>query len=282
MTVASTKAYALGAGDAERARLLQQGELFRTEAETLIDRIGVAPGWRTIDIGCGPLGVLDILADRVGPSAAVVGLDNEPRMLELAGATRAERDLTTVELVSADAAATGLASESFDLVHERLVVLNVPDPRDVLAEMARLARPDGYVALQDLDGVSWLCHPPHPAWDRLITAFWAAWRDAGLRPDLGRRLPGMLREAGLVDIHVDAHLKVLSAGDPGHRVLLEVTSAFRERILAIGALTEAGLDECIEELAVHLERPDSFTLYPALFQAWGRKPNRRRPEGPPR
>jgi SAM-dependent methyltransferase len=272
MTLASTKAYALGASDSERARLLQQGELFRTEAEALIDRIGVAPGWRTIDIGCGPLGVLDILADRVGPSATVLGLDNEPRMLELATVTRAERNLTTVDLVNADAANTGLASESFDLVHERLVVLNLPSPGDVVAEMVRLARPGGYVVLQDLDGVSWLCHPPHLAWDRLISAFWAGWRDAGLRPDTGRRLPDMLREAGLVDVHVDAHLNVLRPGDPQHKVLLDLTGAFRERILAIGALTEAELDDCIEELAAHLERPDSLTLYPTLFQAWGRKP----------
>jgi SAM-dependent methyltransferase len=276
MTIASSKAYALGASDAERARLIEQGELLRPEAEALIDRIGVRPGWRTIDIGCGPLGVLDILVDRVGPSTRVVGLDNEPRMLQLATTTRAERSLSTVELVNADAANTGLPGESFDLVHERLVVLNIPDPRDVVAEMARLARPDGYVALQDLDAVSWLCHPPHPAWDRLQSAFWPAWRGAGLQPDTGRRLPDMLRDAGLVDIHVDAHLHVLRAGDSQHKLLLYLTGAFRERILAPGTLTEAELDECTDELAIHLAQPDSFTLYPTLFQAWGRKPNRGR------
>jgi ubiquinone/menaquinone biosynthesis C-methylase UbiE len=273
MTIDSTKAYALGASDAERARLLGQGELLRPEAEALIDRIGVEPGWRTIDIGCGPLGVLDILVDRVGPSATVVGLDNEPRMLELAMATRAERDLPTVELVDAEAAHTGLASESFDLVHERLVLLNIPSPGDVVAEMVRLARPGGYVALQDFDGVSWLCHPPSLAWDRLISAFWLAWRDAGLVPQTGRCLSDMLRHAELVDIHVDAHLHVLRPGNPQHKLLLDLLGTFRERILAIGALTEDELDTCTEELAIHLERPDSFTLYPTLVQAWGRKPN---------
>jgi SAM-dependent methyltransferase len=192
-------------------------------------------------------------------------------MLELAAATRAERNLPTVQLVSADAEDTGLASDSFDLVHERALVLNVPSPGDVVAEMVRLARPGGYVALQDLDAVSWLCHPPHRAWDRLMSAFGPAWRDAGLDLHTGRRLPDMLRDAGLVDIHVDAHLHVLRAGDHQHRILLYLTAAFRERILALGALTEAALDECVEELAIHLEQPDTFTVYPTLFQAWGRK-----------
>ena len=64
MTTSEISDYALGAGEAERARLLAQCEIHRAEAEHLVDRIGVAPGWRTIDIGCGPLGVLDILAGR--------------------------------------------------------------------------------------------------------------------------------------------------------------------------------------------------------------------------
>jgi hypothetical protein len=74
-----TGEYWLGAGDAERARLLTQGCAHRAQAELLFDRIVIVPRWHALDMGCGPLGVLDILADRVGPSApeghgwAVVG-----------------------------------------------------------------------------------------------------------------------------------------------------------------------------------------------------------------
>ena len=78
MTVAQIE-YGLGVSEAERARLLVQCEIHRAEAESLIDRIGVGPGCRAIDIGCGPLGVLDILADRVGPTGAVVGLGSQGR-----------------------------------------------------------------------------------------------------------------------------------------------------------------------------------------------------------
>jgi trans-aconitate methyltransferase len=34
----------------------------------LLDRVGVAEGWQAIDLGCGPSGILDLLADRVGPA----------------------------------------------------------------------------------------------------------------------------------------------------------------------------------------------------------------------
>src|SRR6185369_16520964 len=100
--------YSLGVDDAERARLLAQCALHRGEATELLDRIGLPAGARALDLGCGPLGVLD--------------------------------------LVVADAADTGLPGAAFDLVHERLVLVNVPRPEDVLAEMVRLTRPGGCVA----------------------------------------------------------------------------------------------------------------------------------------
>jgi ubiquinone/menaquinone biosynthesis C-methylase UbiE len=75
--------YILGVNEDERTRLLAQAELHAPEARVLLDRVGVAPGWRTIDVGCGPLGVLDLLAERVGPTGTVVGLDRDERMLAM-------------------------------------------------------------------------------------------------------------------------------------------------------------------------------------------------------
>jgi len=254
--------YGLGVSDAERARLLYQCEIHRAEAERLIDRIGVGPGWRAIDIGCGPLGILDTLAERVGPSGTVVGVDRERRYLDLV-------ELAGVELVEADATATGLPAGSFDIVHERLVLNNVARPADVVAEMARLARPGGYVALQDVDWISWTCEPDHPAWRRLLAAAADAWTGDVF---LGRRLPALLRGAGLVDVEVSAHARVWRPGDPYHDLLLRFAAIYRERIVDRGMLSERQLDECVAELTAHLANPETITLYATLFQAWGRTP----------
>jgi len=56
--------YSLGVDDAERARLLAQCAMHRAEAELLLDRVGLRPGDRALDLGCGPLGVLALLAER--------------------------------------------------------------------------------------------------------------------------------------------------------------------------------------------------------------------------
>ena len=135
--------YSLGVDDAERARLLAQCAMHRAEAELLLDRVGLRPGYGALDLGCGPLGVLDLLAERVGPAGQVVGIDREERYLVIARQELDARGLGGVTLVAADATGTDLEPASFDLVHERLVLNNVPRPDAVVAEMARLTRPGG-------------------------------------------------------------------------------------------------------------------------------------------
>lgn len=55
----------------------------------------------------------------------------------------AEQGLTNVEVIQADARHTGLPPASFDVAHARTVLVNVPDPGAVLAEMTRLVRAGG-------------------------------------------------------------------------------------------------------------------------------------------
>jgi SAM-dependent methyltransferase len=267
MTITGTAGYALATGDTERTRLLAQCEIHRGEAGRLLDRFPITGG-RVLDVGCGPLGVLDLLAERAGPTCTVVGLDREARFLVMAAESLGGAH-PTPELVAGDATATGLPADSFDLVHERTVLNNVPDPGAVVAEMARVTRPGGYVVLQDMDWVSWTCQPAHPAWGLLATAAAQAW--AG-NVYVGRRLPDLLRRSGLVDVEVDAHVRTWRTGDPCQSLLLRFAESYRDRILDDGLLTEAEFDACVRGLTAHLAHPNTFTLYATLFQAWGRKP----------
>src|SRR5262245_5311713 len=141
--------YILGSTDEERERLIAQSAAHEPEAIWLLDQIGVQPGWRAVDIGCGPLGILNLLSARVGPTGTVVGLDNEPRMLEMGRRSVARLGLQNVQLLQGEAASSGLPRASFDLAHTRLVLINVPNPRDVIREMTALVRPGGVVAVQD-------------------------------------------------------------------------------------------------------------------------------------
>jgi ubiquinone/menaquinone biosynthesis C-methylase UbiE len=204
--------YLLGDSPAEIRHLVEQAAVYAPEAKELFDLIGVKPGMAAIDLGCGVMGVLHLLAERVGSRGRVVGLDREPRILE-AGRGLAEQRGLDVEFVEADATASGLPEGAYDLVHARTLLLNVSNPEEILAEMIRIARPGGVVAIQEPDASAWACDPPHPAFDILRTEIINAYGRTGKNFNIGRTVGRMLRDMGLERIRVRATARVTRVGD---------------------------------------------------------------------
>jgi len=263
--------YLLGDSTAEVEHLTHQAEVYAEEAANLLDRVGLAAGGSAIDVGCGVLGILRLLCERVGPSGRVVGLERESRILDAARQAAARHSLP-VEFVQGDATSLDLPPDSFDFVHERTVLLNVHDPATVIAEMVRIARPGGVVALQEPDHSGWVCDPPHPAWDPLLAELLAAYRRNGKNFNTGRRIARALRDAGLTDVQVQVSARVTQAGEYYQTFLLTLTSLMRDQIITGGRLTAAELDGQVASLRAHLDQPGALTCMATMWQAWGTKP----------
>jgi ubiquinone/menaquinone biosynthesis C-methylase UbiE len=263
--------YLLGDSTAEVEHLTHQAEVYAEEAANLLDRVGLAEGGSAIDVGCGVLGILRLLCERVGPSGRVVGLERESRILDAARQAAAQYSLP-VEFVQGDATSLDLPSDSFDFVHERTVLLNVHDPATVIAEMMRIARPGGVVALQEPDHSGWVCDPPHPAWDPLLAELLAAYRRNGKNFNIGRRIARALRDAGLTDVGVQVSARVTQAGEYYQTFLLTLASLMRDQIITGGRLTAAELDGQVASLRAHLDQPGALTCMATMWQAWGTKP----------
>jgi SAM-dependent methyltransferase len=271
-TASADPVYALGSSPAERERLQRQAAELRQQSAALLDRAGLAPGSAAIDLGCGPRGILDLLAERVGPHGSVTGLDFNPANVALARQFAVENQLANVTILEGDACNTGLLPSSFDLVHARTLLINIPDPAAAVDEMARLARPGGTVALLEPDNVLCMCYPPHHAWDRLVQIFRQANLAAGADPDIGRRLPELLRRAGLVDVGVEARADIYPQGHSRRSVRLDLVASMRPKILALGIATEAELADVTTAVRQHIDDPDTLVMPHLLILAWGRKP----------
>ena len=263
-------AYTLGAEESERNRLIVQAEVWAPMAAWLLDRIDVGPGARVIDVACGPLGIMHLLVDRVGPSGEVFGLDLEPRMIVMAREVAADRGLQ-LNLVEGDAAATGLPEGSFDLVHARTLLINIVNPEGVINEMTRITRPGGTTAVQEPDGAYWVCDPPHPAWDRLHAALKTTYRLQGRDFAIGRRLGRLLQNAELQDVDTHAHVFKTRAGDVYQKLLLGIVDAARPLMLEAGVYDAGTIDSLSAALHGHLDNPETTTAF-AFWQAWGRRP----------
>ena len=268
----ATAIYALGSSPGESARLQHQAEELAADSAALLDRVGLRPGQAAIDLGCGPRGILDLLADRVTPAGWVVGLDADPAHAAMAADFAARRGLSGVEIITADAQATGLPPGSFDLVHARTLLVNLPDPAEVAAEMMRLARPGGWVASMEPDTEHALCYPPHPAFDQLRDIFTVAFRRNGADPWIGRRVPELFRQAGLEDVAVEARVQMYPPGNTRRTVRLDLVRAMRPQVLEMGLASAAELDELDAAARAHLTDPHTVIMSGLLFLTWGRKP----------
>lgn len=271
MAPAHSVSYPLGGTQTELGRLLTQAEAYEPQANWLLDQIGVQPGWRTVDIGCGPIGILNLLSQRVGPRGSVIGLEREARFVDMAKAEIDKRELGNVQIIKADALHTGLEKASFDLVHERLVMINVSARDEFLTEMLSLLRPDGTIALEDVDNVSWLCQPAHPSWDILLNAFHTVFHAGGGDGFIGRRLPVLLRAVGVQNIQIKVTVETPALGDYRRTHLISLIDSVRDKVIANGLLNEAELKEHREALLRHLNGPGTTVIDKLLVQCWGQK-----------
>ncbi len=270
----ATETYALGRDAPESARLQRQSDELRPDSAALLAQVGLGPGQSAIDLGCGPSGIIELLAERASAGGRVVGVNADPAHVAMARRLARQRGLGNVEIVAADARCTGLPSDSFDLVHARTLLVTVPEPAQILAEMVRLARPGGWVAGLEPDAEYSLCYPAHPAWTRAAEIFRAAFSRNGADLLIGRRLTELYREAGLEDIGVEARAGVYRASDSRRTVRLDLIRSMRPMILELGLAEQRELDQLDQALRLHLDDPRTLVLPHLSFLAWGRKPGR--------
>jgi SAM-dependent methyltransferase len=268
MTSPVSGRYPIERRQGEIERLLRQGEALAADAEIMLDRIGVAAGWRCLDLGCGPKGIVGLLSKRVGAAGRVLGLDADPVFLDYARRSTP----ANAEFAQGDAYRTGLDSGSFDLVHVRFLASTAGAPLKLLREAMRLAKPGGVVAFQEPDVSSLKCFPPHPAWDQLGDAIAAVFTAIGGDTRLGQRLYGMARAEGLTALEYRPVVVGVRSGDPMADFLPATAESMRNALLEHRIIPAAALDAAIAECRAHLARPDGiFSLYTTV-QVWGRVP----------
>jgi SAM-dependent methyltransferase len=163
-------------------------------------------------------------------------------------------------------------AETFDLVHARLVLVHVPDRDAALRSMVQVLRPGGWLFLEDADPAlqPLVCPDEYGPAQRLANKLRAGFRallaERGADLGYGRRLPRLLREAGLVDVGADAYFPITSAACD----LLEAATVNQVRagLIAAGHATGEEIDRHLAEVATG--RLDLFTA--PMISAWGRRP----------
>jgi len=141
--VAMTETFQITLEQAEAYEELFVPALFAQWPPLLLDIAGVTEGQRVLDVACGTGVAARAAADRVGRTGSVVGVDLNPAMLQVAARLRDD-----IEWRQGDAANLPFDDAEFDAVLCQSAVFFFPDLDVAFAEMARVVRPGGAVAIQ--------------------------------------------------------------------------------------------------------------------------------------
>jgi SAM-dependent methyltransferase len=201
------------------------------------------PGQRVLDVGCGTGSITAGIAQIVGPSGRVLGIDQDSE--HIASAQRQFGHLAGLRFETSDLMDLE-TTDRYDVVTASRTVQWIRDSQAALLKMAKLTTVGGCVCVLDYDHDRHHWHP-HPGgqFATFQNAF-LAWRQSnGLRNDLGRSLPDLLDSVGLHDIIQSGQDEYSQRGDSNFAQLggiwLSVLDVIGPRMVDAGFITDEGL-----------------------------------------
>jgi SAM-dependent methyltransferase len=268
-------AYLMGRSEAETRRLMAQHQLYSRFTRRLLEDAGITEGMKVLDVGSGAGDVALLAAELVGPTGSVVGVDQDPGVLDTARARAEASGLTNVSFHASDLS-EGVTDDDFDAVVGRLVLLYVPDPAETLRVLVERLKPRGIVAFGEFNFLpeSMVTHPPTPSGESLWAWMQAVVGGIGLDPATGYHLRNTFLDAGLPEPEMNVCAPVGGGPDfPGYDYGAESLRSMLPLILKLGIATEeeVEIDTMAQRLRAEVVASGGVIKTPELVGAWTRK-----------
>jgi SAM-dependent methyltransferase len=252
-------------------------ECERLEAQALladvsdhVRHVPAQPGMRILDAGCGSGSMARAMA-KAASGSAVVGIDLRDRYIDYARKRAEAEGLRNLTFETADVRDLGFADGAFDIIWTKYLLQWVADPMRAMREFARVLKPGGLLVSANFDGFAITNEPPDPAIQPMMEFVFKGLVD----PFIGRKMAGMCRDSGLIDIDVkmetDRVFTVIGSIDQERRRNWEIqwSGAVHRTAELLGS--QALADAFIEKFMAYQDRPDTATFC-TLYVVSARKP----------
>jgi len=245
--------------EGERARLELMSRLLDPMHRRHIEALGIGPGARTLEVGCGNGSVSAWLAERVAPGGHALAVDLDLSLVDAR--------VPGLELRRADIVAGPVEPGGFDLVTARAVLHHVADARTAIRNLVASLAPGGTILLIEPDFL-----PVSIAEPAGVRAFWDGWlawaEEHGIDYGIGRRLAPALAEAGLDEVAGIAETPVYRGGSPWADYWTRTVVEVRDKLVGSGRLD----DTIVDGFLVHCADPAWWTQTIAFTVVHARAP----------
>lgn len=267
--------YPIGETDSQTRRLITQAQLYNPSTRAFFQAAGIGKGMKVLELGSGVGDVSLVLADLVGPSGRVVGVELKSAAVETARARVAATGWQNVEYVAGDIESVRL-DHDFDAVVGRFVLMWLPNPLTVLERVVRHVRPGGVVAFQDNDFTfNLLGSAPLPLFDQLTAWLKELQQQGGPDYHMGLKLQQLYQHIGLPapQFTLDAPLGT-GASWTGYQFLAETFEMLLLRMQQLGIVVPADVDtsHLAERIRTEAVENQAVIVLPAIVGAWSSKP----------
>jgi SAM-dependent methyltransferase len=261
--------YVIRGGLKGRERLRVLARVMWPTTRTLLEPL-VAPDALCLDAGCGG-GDVSVELARLAPEGSVVGVDLDETKLAVAREEAAAAGLRNVEFRKQNVLDGDSAAERFDVVYARFLLSHLPDAEGAVSNLHARLEPGGVLIVEDVDTSAMFCAPPSEAFQRFKELYIAAVQARGADPNIGPRLPGLLRSAGLSDVDLRVVQPAGRAGDV--KLLAPITfDAITDAVAAQRLASEEELARVSDELWAYAADGRTCSTIPRVVQTWGCRP----------
>jgi len=262
--------YVIRGGTEGRERLRILGRVMHASSMALLDRLGPRDGLACLDVGCGGGDATLELARRVAPHGKVVGVDIDETKLEIARHEAQQQGVANVVFQLSDIREASGESE-FDIVYSRFLLTHLSDPAGIVRAFYEHLRPGGVLAVEDIDFSGYFTHPKCQAFARYHELYCATVSRRGGDPNIGPRLPLLLKQCGFEDVGVCV---VQPIGTEGEAKLINPITMenIAGAVLEDGLATREEIEDVVRELYEFAADPNRVAGMPRVVQSWGRRP----------
>ena len=188
----------------EQQRLALMSALLDPVERARFVRLGVRPGWRCQELGCGNGSIAQALVERVAPTGHVVASD-----IDLAYFV--DLQMPCLEVRRIDILRDVIEEGSYDFVVARALLHHLTLARKALERMVTALKPGGVLLSIEPDMLP--CTVAEPAGMRAFWQGWLTWSvDAGIDYFIGRKIPAWLDSLGLEEVAGEGHTAQFNGG----------------------------------------------------------------------
>lgn len=257
-------AYILGTDQEELRRLEIQHKVWQSEAERGWKLAGFKTGDSLLDLGCGPGYCSMELANIVGKTGEVIGVDQSDAFIKYLEHLKNQKTLPIRPLL-ATFDELYLENKSLDGIYCRWALAWIPNPKEILAKLKRYLKPGSKVVIQEY--YYWTSHrtqPEKPNLKKAISAALKSFKESESEIDVGKHLHQWFDELGMKITNARLMPKLATPSSDAWKWPKTFYESYFPRLIKMGYLTNQDIDNAFSDLK-DLEKLHYATLWAPLM-----------------